>query len=141
VNFICIRTNSVSRRYAASVDAASGIAGKLGLTTLITIVPAPSLLAYTSNFRTRTNYVTIRWVTQPTMFVLQQSTLLGSDAVSEAIPNLGASNLEFRQYLIPLVSPGSLGFFRLLSPSHNPSQTLVGTEAQAPPMTNLNASH
>jgi hypothetical protein len=106
--------DSVSRVYATSVDATSGTTDTVGLVTLITLAPIPSLRAYTSNFGTSTNYIAIRWPTHPTIFVLQSSTSLGPNAFWQTLPNVGGSNQVFQEYHIPVSSAGSNAFYRLV---------------------------
>ena len=104
----------VSSVYAAPVDATNGTIDTAGLVTLITIAPVPSLTACVS-----TNVFVLRWPAQPTTFILQKSSLLGSNAVWQSLPGVGGSNLVFKEYQIPLNSPGPPAFFRLArSPGH-----------------------
>jgi hypothetical protein len=107
----------VSSVFAPSVDATSGTTVNRGLVTLITVAPVPSLVCFVSSFGTSTNYITIRWPTQPGTFVLQQATVLGANALWQSLPGVGGSNLVFKEYRIPITSAGKGAFFRLARPS------------------------
>jgi hypothetical protein len=109
--------DGVSRVYAVPVDSTSGTTDSVGLVTLITMAPVPSLTASISNLGTTTNSIVIRWPTQPTTFVLQESSSLDSNAVWQNLPAVGGSNVVFKEYRIPVSSAGSNTFFRLAGPA------------------------
>jgi hypothetical protein len=105
--------DSVSRVWAFSVeDAISGFADSVGLVTLFTIAPVPSLRAYLSDLGTSTNHIVLRWPTQPNNYILQRTASL-SESAWESLPCLGGSNLVFQEYRIPVASSGTIGFYRL----------------------------
>ena len=108
-----IAGDTVSRVYADSVDATNGITDTTGLVTFFAMAPRPTLQVYI----TATNYMTIRWLTQPTTFVLQQSASLGPDSVWQTVPGTSATNVAFKEYQVSL-SPGvGAAFFRLAIPT------------------------
>jgi hypothetical protein len=104
----------VSRVYADSVSATSGINDSLGLVTLVNIAHIPSLFAFQSNPGTKTNKIVIGWPTQPSNFVLQTSSSLFTNAVWQTVTNSGGAIADFQEYQIPVVSSASRGFYRLI---------------------------
>jgi hypothetical protein len=104
--------DSVSRVWADSVSATSGTTDTTGLVTFFAMAPPPTLQTYI----TTTNYMAIRWFAQPSGFVLQQSSSLGSVAVWQSLPGAGGTNPSGKEYLVPITSAGTGVFFRLAIP-------------------------
>jgi hypothetical protein len=108
-----IAGDSVSRVYAGSVNATSGTTDTTGLVTFFAMAPLPTLQAYV----TTTNYIVLRWLTQPTNFVLQQSALLGTNSSWQILPGSLSSNIETENYRVPITPGVGAGFFQLAIPA------------------------
>ena len=115
-------TDEVSRVWATNVAFATATgADTTGLDTVIQFSPVPSLRIYSSTFNTPTNYIAVEWATQPTVFVLQQSTLLGNKGSWQTITNnTGGPSASFQRYFLPVESTGPAAFYRLVWESGQP---------------------
>ncbi len=110
------RADGVSRVYANSVDAAvATTVDTVGLVTGFQFSAIPSLKIYTSTFNTPTNYLAIEWPSDPSVFVLQQSARLGSDAAWQPVTGASAP-----RYFFPVESAGPAAFYRLFWASGQP---------------------
>jgi hypothetical protein len=108
--------DEVSTVWATNSIAGSGMSvDTTGLFTLFQFSPIPSLTNYTSTAGTSTNFVIIDWPTEPAVFTLQRSSLLGSGANWQTVPNAGSGRTaSFQRYYFPANSGGPVGFFRLV---------------------------
>jgi hypothetical protein len=109
-------TDEVSRVWATNVTALSADgADTVGLHTLIQLSPVPSLSIQMSTLGTPTNYIILKWPTQPTGFDLHRSTRLGSNASWLPVINvLVYSNEAYHTYEFPAPSNQGNGFYRLI---------------------------
>ncbi len=109
-------TDSVSRVYARSVSATEATdADTVGLNTIFHFNPVPSLHIYTSRFGTPTNWFAIEWPTQPTVFKLQRTARLGTNANWQMVTNdTGGPNASFQRYFYPVESAAPTAYFRLI---------------------------
>jgi hypothetical protein len=111
-------TDETARVWAYDVNATSANGSDTtGLFTVLQFSPVPTLTNYTSTFGTPTNFIVIDWPTQPTVFVLQRSARIGTNALWETLTNAGTGpNASLQRYFFPANSSGSQGFYRLVWP-------------------------
>jgi hypothetical protein len=103
-------TDTVSRVWTTNVTAITAAGSDtLGLYTILQFSPIPSLVIYTSTFGTPTNWFSIEWPNQPSVFKLQQSASLGSGANWVTLTNSVAP-----RYYFPVASGGPAAFYRLI---------------------------
>lgn len=112
-------TDEVSRVWATNVTALSANGSDTtGLLTAIQFSPIPALRIYTSFFGTSTNWVAIEWPTQPTVFVLESSSLSGGSVSWQLLTNAGSGpSAFFQRYYFPVDSTTNSRFYRLVWPS------------------------
>jgi len=104
-------TDGVSVVYATNVAAtAATTVSTAGLFTVIQFSAIPSLVIYTTGTtNTPTDYIVIDWPSQPSVFRLQKSSKLGTDAIWQTVTSTTGP-----RYFFPVESAGSAGFFRLV---------------------------
>ena len=112
--------DSVSRIYAIStnvtsgVNATSGTTDTTGLVTFFAMAPLPVLQAYMSNAPPTNAYIVLGWYNQPTGFVLQGSTSMGSSAFWSTLLGVD-TNVDYRHFVYSVVGQ-PVQFFRLARP-------------------------
>ena len=111
-------TDEVSRVWSTNVlaNGADGI-DSIGVATVIQLSPIPALTTFISNLGTTTNFVLIRWRTQPPAFTLQRSLKLNPGTVWQTISTLSFSNTAYAGYWFPVNDAGAEAFFRLVGPA------------------------
>ena len=108
-------SDGISRVYAEDVSAMSGTADTTGVVTFFAMAPPPILQGSITNCESTTNYIIVTWTfTQPTGFVLQVSTSLGSDAVWQTVPGTLNTNIAAERFQFPIDAGVSSRFFRFL---------------------------
>jgi hypothetical protein len=113
-----------SRVWATNVaDAVASGSDTTGLDTVIQFSAIPSLVIYTTGTNnTPTNYVVIDWPSQPSVFRLQHSEKLGTDAIWQTVTNATAP-----RYFFPVESAGAAAFYRLVWEEGQPVEVQPGT--------------
>jgi len=108
-------TDAVSCVFETSVTATQATAAfTIGLKTFFHFNPVPSLRIYTSYFGTPTNWFSIEWATQPTVFVLQKRTSLATNSPWVTVTNnTGGPNASFQRFYFPVQSSGASAYYRL----------------------------
>ena len=113
-----VSTDAVSRVWGTNVTATVAMTSDtMGPYLLLQFSPIPSLLLYSSYFGTPTNFVAIEWPTQPSVFQLQNSLLLGGGQNWQpASGGVLFSNYVFQRYYFPANTAGPRKFYRLVWP-------------------------
>ena len=114
-----VSTDEVSRVWGTNVAATVAMsADTVGPYFIFQFSAIPSLHVYTSFFGTQTNFVAIEWPTQPIVFRLQNSLLLGNgENWQPATGGLLFSNAVYQRYYFPAGQAGARKFYRLIWPS------------------------
>jgi hypothetical protein len=107
-----ISGDAVSRVYAYDVNATTGIADTLGLTTYFVVTPVPELAV-----SLQSSNLLFRWFRGPVEFTLQQSSVLGSGASWHPAGGTVATNGAYNAATLPLDPEAAARFFRLVSQS------------------------
>jgi hypothetical protein len=110
--------DTVSRVYAHDVNAATGIADTLGLTTVFIVTPLPEL-----SISLQSSNLLFRWVIQENTSRLQQSGTVGPSATWQPAAGTISTNRAYVEAKVPLVQQTTARFFRLVtqkgvSPQH-----------------------
>src|SRR5439155_26727077 len=110
-----VTNDSVSRVWAADVDAITGSVDTIGLPTLIFYWANPTLTAKRENDSVFLTWRIPAFPPAPLQTVLESSDSLASEAQWRAITNGIVTSNYVNTYTVPLDSAGAAAYFRLVS--------------------------
>lgn len=126
--------DSVSRIYSYDVNSTSGVADTIGLKTYFKVIPPPVPRLVVRVFR---DELWLSWFRVPRDFTLEQSSILGPDALWQPAGGLvGGGGEDSILVRVPLFPPDAGRFFRLVSTNHPSFSAPAGLNTNQPALLN-----
>lgn len=127
-------SDSVSRVFSPDVTSPTGVADTMGLTTIFKVVPPPIPRL---RVQILDGYLWLRWFRVPGDYTLEQSSILGPDALWQPAGGLvGGGGEDSILVRLPLFPPDAGRFFRLVSTNHPSASAPAGLNTNQPALLN-----